>query len=41
MVFEKTGPGGDRGAVPVGVALLSLGALVLIHPAWLPTLFPA
>jgi predicted metal-binding membrane protein len=41
MVFEKTGPGGDRGAVPVGVVLLSLGALVLIHPAWLPTLFPA
>jgi predicted metal-binding membrane protein len=40
MVFEKTGPGGDRGAVPVGVALLSFGAMVLVHPAWLPPLFP-
>jgi predicted metal-binding membrane protein len=41
MVFEKTGRQADRGAVPVGLALLSLGALVLIHPLWLPQLFPA
>jgi predicted metal-binding membrane protein len=37
MVFEKTGPTGDRGVAPIGVALLALGALVLAHPAWLPS----
>jgi predicted metal-binding membrane protein len=36
MVFEKTGRGGDRGAVPIGVALMALGMLVIVHPAWLP-----
>ena len=41
MVYEKTGPGGDRGAAPIGVGLLALGALVLIHPAWMPPLFAA
>src|SRR5205807_3477578 len=41
MVFEKSGPGGDRGAAPIGAALLTLGALVLIHPAWMPPLFAA
>lgn len=39
MVFEKTGPGGDRGAPPIGVALLLLGALVLAHPVWMPAFF--
>jgi predicted metal-binding membrane protein len=32
MVFEKTGRGGDRGARPIGVALLALAALVLAYP---------
>jgi predicted metal-binding membrane protein len=36
MVFEKTGPGGNRGRAPIGVTLLVLGALVLVHPGWLP-----
>jgi predicted metal-binding membrane protein len=36
MVYEKTGSQGDR-TVPVsGVVLLAWGALVLVHPAWLP-----
>jgi predicted metal-binding membrane protein len=38
MVYEKTGAGGRR-AVPVtGVLLLAAGALVLVHPVWLPPL---
>jgi len=38
MIYEKTGAGGRR-AVPVaGVLLLTAGALVLVHPAWLPPL---
>lgn len=41
MLFEKTGRGGDRGVVPIGVTLVALGALVLLHPAWLPSLFTA
>jgi predicted metal-binding membrane protein len=41
MVFEKTGPRGDRGVVPIGLGLLTLGGLVLLHPAWLPSLFAA
>ena len=41
MVYEKTGPGGDRGAVPIGIGLLALGALVVAHPGWLPPIFPA
>jgi hypothetical protein len=41
MVWEKTGPRGDRGAVPIGVALLALSALVFVSPAWLPNLFSA
>jgi predicted metal-binding membrane protein len=36
MVFEKTGPRGDRGVLPIGVSLIALGCLVAIHPAWLP-----
>lgn len=39
MFFEKTGPGGERAVVPIGVGLLVLGGLVLAHPAWLPPLF--
>jgi len=39
MVFEKTGRGGDRGALPIGVALITLGTLVMAHPSWLPTAF--
>jgi predicted metal-binding membrane protein len=36
MVYEKVGKHGDR-AVPVaGAVLLTLSALVFLHPAWLP-----
>jgi predicted metal-binding membrane protein len=38
MVFEKTGRGGDRGARPIGVALLALAALVLAYPGAAPVL---
>ncbi len=38
MIWEKTGPGGDRGAVPIGIALIGLGALVMLDPAWMPDL---
>jgi predicted metal-binding membrane protein len=38
MVFEKTGPRGDRGVIPIGAALIALGCLVLVDPAWLPPL---
>jgi predicted metal-binding membrane protein len=41
MLFEKTGPRGDRGVAPIGVGLIVLGVLVLLHPAWLPPLFEA
>jgi predicted metal-binding membrane protein len=33
MVFEKTGPHGDRGVVPIGAGLIGLGVLVLLGPA--------
>src|SRR5207237_8869230 len=36
MVFEKTGPRGDRGVVPIGLTLIALGSLVALQPAWLP-----
>jgi predicted metal-binding membrane protein len=39
MLFEKTGKGGERGVMPIGVSLIALGVLVLLHPAWLPNLF--
>lgn len=39
MVFEKTGPAGNRAAKPLGVGLLALGALVILHPVWLPPVF--
>jgi hypothetical protein len=38
MVFEKTGRGGDRGARPIGVALLLLAGLVLAYPDAAPLL---
>jgi predicted metal-binding membrane protein len=38
MVFEKTGRGGDRGVRPIGVALLTLAALVLVFPGAAPML---
>jgi predicted metal-binding membrane protein len=41
MVFEKTGPRGDRGAEPIGLGLLVLGAVVLVHPPWLGSVFAA
>jgi hypothetical protein len=37
MLYEKTGPSGDRAARPIGLALIMLGALVQAHPAWLPS----
>jgi predicted metal-binding membrane protein len=41
MVYEKTAPSGQR-AVPVaGIFFLAWGALVLIHPVWLPGPFAA
>ena len=36
MVFEKTGPRGDRGVVPIGLSLVGLGLLVALNPTWLP-----
>jgi predicted metal-binding membrane protein len=35
MVFEKTGRGGDRGVVPIGVGLIAFGGAVALQPAWL------
>lgn len=40
MVFEKTGRGGERGVVPIGIGFLVLGALVMAHPDWIPAMFP-
>jgi hypothetical protein len=40
MVFEKTGRGAERGVAPIGIALLALGALVIVNPSWIPTLYP-
>lgn len=39
MVFEKTGPSGDRGPKPIGLVLLMLGTVVLVHPTWLSSVF--
>jgi predicted metal-binding membrane protein len=33
MVFEKTGPGGNRVVKPIGLGLIGLGVLVLFVPA--------
>jgi predicted metal-binding membrane protein len=34
MVFEKTGRGGERGVVPIGAGLITLGVLTVITPSW-------
>jgi len=39
MVYEKTGRHGRALTPVVGVYLLALGALVLVHPPWLPMPF--
>jgi predicted metal-binding membrane protein len=36
MVFEKTGPSGQRGVRPIGLGLIVLGTLMLAEPAALP-----
>jgi predicted metal-binding membrane protein len=36
MVHEKTGPGGKRSVPLAGWSLVAAGALLLLHPAWLP-----
>ena len=36
MVYEKTASDGDRAVPFAGVALAAWGALVIVHPAWLP-----
>ncbi len=41
MVYEKVGRDGDRVTPFVGAALLALAALLVIHPAWLPSVFSA
>jgi predicted metal-binding membrane protein len=33
-VFEKTGRGGERGVVPIGASLITLGVLTLVAPSW-------
>lgn len=38
MVHEKTGPGGKRSVPLAGWSLLIGGALMLLHPTWLPEL---
>jgi predicted metal-binding membrane protein len=38
MVFEKTGPAGQRGARVIGVGLAGLGILVLVNPSGPPAL---
>jgi predicted metal-binding membrane protein len=40
MVFEKTGRGAERGVAPIGIAFLALGALMIVNPSWIPTLYP-
>jgi predicted metal-binding membrane protein len=37
MVFEKTAPSGRRSVPATGLVLLGWGALVIVHPPWLPT----
>jgi hypothetical protein len=40
MFYEKTGRGGARAVVPIGVGLIALGVLVATQPSWLPIGFP-
>jgi predicted metal-binding membrane protein len=39
MFYEKVGRAGERVTPVAGAALLLLGALVFLHPGWLPTVF--
>ncbi len=39
MFYEKAGRFGDRVTPVAGAALIALGALVLLHPVWLPGVF--
>ncbi len=39
MFYEKAGRNGDRIVPAAGLALLTLAALALAHPPWLPNLF--
>jgi predicted metal-binding membrane protein len=41
MAFEKTGHEGQRGVVPIGLALIAIGIVVLTHTSWLPSLLGA
>jgi predicted metal-binding membrane protein len=41
MFYEKVGRAGDRVAPVAGFALLALAVLVVMHPAWLPSVFAA
>jgi predicted metal-binding membrane protein len=36
MVHEKTGPGGKRSVPLAGWSLIAAGAVLLLHPAWVP-----
>ena len=38
MIYEKIGRFGDRVVRPAGMALILLGALVFLGPAWMPAL---
>lgn len=39
MFYEKSGRHGEAVVPVAGVALLALGALVFLHPAWMPPVF--
>ena len=39
MAYEKVGRHSDLLVPVAGTLLVALAALVLIHPAWLPTVF--
>jgi predicted metal-binding membrane protein len=39
MVLQER-RGGERAALPMGIALLAVAGVVLAHPGWMPSLFP-
>jgi predicted metal-binding membrane protein len=39
MVLQER-KGGGRAALPIGIALLAVAALVIAHPGWMPSPFP-
>jgi predicted metal-binding membrane protein len=41
MAYEKVGRFGDLLVPVAGTALIALGALVLVHPSWVPQVFGA